>query len=737
MKTMLLAFAVLSAAFIQTSSAQTQAADPGWPRVFKSSGRQLSVYQPQVDYWNGYSNIHFRCAIAVKGVTTKEQFGVAEFDANTFVDQSARTVVFNPTSRELRFPNATDAEETRLTNAVNEIRPMQTQIAVALDRVLACLNPKQSTLRPVDVKLDPPKIFTSRQPAILVSFFGNPKFKPVAKDNANLLFALNSNWDIFFDATSQKYFLLNQKSWLTAPKITGPWTPATSLPASLSSLPDDDNWANVRKNIPGSAAKTAPVVFFSTQPAELILLKGDPTYSPIAGTKLMRVSNTDSTLFLCSTDGNYYFLVAGRWFRASNLDGPWSAATLNLPGDFAQIPDNDPSAVVKASVPGTDDAQDAALLASVPTTTTVMRTNPIVDINYYGAPSFKPVAGTSLKYAANSPYSVLLAGDTYYCCNQGVWLTSTAAIGPWTFATSVPEDIYNIPPTSPLFNCTFVVVQSYNDTTITYAQYPGYSGEYVATTGTVMFGAGNSTSDETAQDENDYDEYPDPCYYSYGFGACYSYGYGGYYYPAYWYYGPYGGVSYSTAYNPVTGTYSRSAYAYGPYGNATVKQAYNPYTGGYAQAARVNTAYGSAARGYAYNPNTGNSAWGASRTSAYGSAAAVRTSEGSGAAAWNTQNGQGAVVKTQSGDVYAAKDGTVYKKNSDGSWSQNSGNGWQDVNRNQASAQANQNWQNVQSQDQQRQRGNQQYQRAQTQRAQTFRGGGGGGGRRGGGGGRR
>jgi hypothetical protein len=586
----------------------------------------------------------------------------------------------------------------------------------------------------VDVNLNPPKIFTSRQPAILVMFFGNPKFKPVIKDKPNLLFALNSNWDIFFDAVSQKYFLLNRNSWLTAPKVAGPWTPAQNLPAALSSLPANDNWANVRQNIPGKPAQTAPVVFVSTQPAELILLKGDPAFSPVPGTKLMRVSNTDSTLFMCSGDGNYYFLVAGRWFRAPGVDGPWTAATKDLPADFAQIPDSDPSAVVKASVPGTEDAQDAALLASVPTTTTVTRTNPVVDVFYNGAPVFKPVAGTSIRYAANSPYSVLLVGDQYYCCNQGVWLTSTAAIGPWTFSTSVPPEIYTIPSSSPLFNVTYVTVQSYTDNTVTYAQYPGYSGEYVAPTGTVMFGAGNPVSDETAQQQEDYDTYPEPVYYSYGYGACYSYGYGGYYYPAYPWYGPYGGVGYSTAYNPVTGTYSRSAYAYGPYGSATVKQAYNPYTGGYAQAARVNTPNGSAARGYAYNPNTGNAAWGASRTSAYGSAGAVKTSQGSGAAAWNTQNGQGAVVKTQSGDVYAAKDGTVYKKDSNGGWSQNSGNGWQDANSRQPNSQMNQNQnlQNVQSQAQARQRGNQQYQRAQAPQPQRSAGRsrGGGGGRR-------
>ncbi len=35
---------------------KAEPADPGWPRVFKKDGAHLTVYQPQVDYWNGYTN---------------------------------------------------------------------------------------------------------------------------------------------------------------------------------------------------------------------------------------------------------------------------------------------------------------------------------------------------------------------------------------------------------------------------------------------------------------------------------------------------------------------------------------------------------------------------------------------------------------------------------------------------------------------------------------------------------
>src|SRR6476619_1710162 len=62
-------------------------ADPGWPRAFRSGNQELTVHQPQVEYWNGFTNRQLRCAIAVKGVTPQEKFGTVEVDATTVADQ--------------------------------------------------------------------------------------------------------------------------------------------------------------------------------------------------------------------------------------------------------------------------------------------------------------------------------------------------------------------------------------------------------------------------------------------------------------------------------------------------------------------------------------------------------------------------------------------------------------------------------------------------------------------------
>ena len=663
----------LSAASLPLT-AQAAPYDPGWPRVFNQDGKQLTVYQPQVDYWNGYTNLHFTCAIAVSGVSDQDQYGMLGVDAMTVTDHAARTVAIVPLKRDVSFPNRPDDVVASLRQAVQQLAPAGKVTTLSLDRLVAYLDPAtQAHQRAVAVNLDPPTIYYSPQPAVLVIFMGQPQFKPVDTNRTDLLFALNTNWDILYDTASQRYFLLNGDGWLTAPDaVKGTWTPAGQLPASFSSLPANNNWVEVRQRIPGKTITAPPAVFVTTQPAELIITQGDPSFHSIPSTQLYRVVDTDSVLFSYAGDANFYYLVAGRWFRASQLSGPWAAASSDLPADFANIPSGDPSAFVKASVPGTREAKDAVLLASVPMTTVVNMTKPPVQVTYSGTPQFQPIQGTTVQYAVNSPYAVFLVDGGYYCCDQGVWFCGAAAAGPWTLCTSVPPAIYTIPPSCPLHNVTYVTVQDSSPTSVTYAQTSGYSGEYVAPSGVLMFGAGMPMGAAATNNTGDY--YPPyPAYYSYGCDAGYNYAYGGYYSAALAY-GPYGGVDRTAAYNAATGTYSRGAAAYGAYGSASVKQAYNPYTGAYAQAAHVNTATGSASRAYVQEGNQ--AAWGASRTSAYGSAAAVKTTGGAGAAAYKTPEGQGAVAKSSSGNYYAAKDGTVYKKDASGGWSSNSGSGW-------------------------------------------------------------
>jgi hypothetical protein len=172
-------------------------------------------------------------------------------------------------------------------------------------------------------------------------------------------------------------------------------------------------------------------VIVVNKPSELIVIRGVPELDPVVGTQLLWVANTESDLFLYASTRSYYFVASGRWFRASDLKGPWHYASSSLPEEFKEIPPDHPRAHVLATVPGTREAEDAVLLAAIPRKAEVKRNEAKAEVQYIGAPQFVPIPGTSITYAKNTPMDVLRIGDLYYLCFQGVWFASNSPNGPW------------------------------------------------------------------------------------------------------------------------------------------------------------------------------------------------------------------------------------------------------------------------------------------------------------------
>src|SRR4029079_4250911 len=151
---------------------------------------------------------------------------------------------------------------------------------IALDRVLANIDKSQIVPKNQEgVKADPPPIFFSKKPAIMVNIDGEPIWSPI-KDN-DLKYAVNTNWDLFEHTAT--YYLRNDKTWLKATDLKGPWTPAGTLPASFKKLPAEENGRAVKENVPGRSLKpeNMPAFCVSTVPADLILLTGEPAYKPV------------------------------------------------------------------------------------------------------------------------------------------------------------------------------------------------------------------------------------------------------------------------------------------------------------------------------------------------------------------------------------------------------------------------------------------------------------------------
>ena len=145
-----------------------------------------------------------------------------------------------------------------------------------------------------------------------------------------------------------------------------------------------------------------------------------------------------------------------------------------------------------ASVPGTRQATEAVLLASIPRTARVSRKElKAPDVSYQGEPQFKPIEGSQgCEQAVNTDKDIVKYGDLYYMCFQGVWFMSRAATGPWEVATSVPQQIYTIPASSPVHHVTYVTVEEDDDDEwVTFAYVAAYTGMMVGW-GCAVWGSG-------------------------------------------------------------------------------------------------------------------------------------------------------------------------------------------------------------------------------------------------------
>jgi len=650
-----------------------------WPRTYQVGGAEVALYQPQILEWPEFRHLKANTAIGVKLEGRREPvFGAASLEADTIADFEHDSVrIGRRTVSGFRFPELDAADSAKAEQLVRSVLRPDSPLELPLAAVAAALD-RTTVTGETAVSFAPPPIYYSDSSAVLVTFIGEPRLEPVKASDPTLMFAVNTNWDILFDGGS--YYLLAGNQWLvTKDLLKGSWTAAKSVPESFKSLPDDGNWSEVKSRLfilPGTT--TAPKVFVSNRPAEIVLTEGTPQLAPISGTSVMYVANTQSDLFYHPAKKFYYLLTSGRWFSAASPAGPWVAATDSLPEDFAAIPADHPKADVLVSVKGTPQADEAVILASIPQTATVDRASATIQVSYEGEPKFKPVpATTGVEYAINTTEDVFLVNQVYYCCHQGVWFQAPAPTGAWIVCDKVPAPIFTIPPESSKYHVTHVHVYESTPETVQVGVTSGYSGSYVAK-GLVVFGLGMWLGHEMAEDDCWHGHYyPHPYWYGYGCGAVYRPGYGYYRRGAYCY-GPYGGVGFGAAYNPATGAYARGAYAYGPYRSAGAIAAYNPWTDTAAGHVGVNTPYGSWGRTAVVRDDE----WARAghRSNARGTIAGIQTSRGGAAVGINRTFGSDAfVAKTGEGDVYVGKDGNIYKKDAEGGWQKRENGGWQNA----------------------------------------------------------
>ena len=472
-----------------------------WPKTAAMGGVTYTIYQPQLDKWDGYQFGAHAAVSALPQGTKDPLFGVINVSAVTETDRLSRVVRFyNVRIDEAVFPSAPD-KAGGFQDGLQAILSTRT-FAPSLDRMQAALAilGAQKSARAVPVRNEPPKFVFSQAATVLISIDGEPVWRTI--QGTKLVRILNSRALILGD-TSGKVYLHLFDGFLEAPRLSGPWKVSAKPPAAMAQVakklakenvvdlmegPPDEN--NPKKK--PSLKKGVPRIVTATAPTELIVTEGRPDWVPIEGTMLLYVKNTRANLFKSLNDQYTYILDTGRWFKAPDFNGPWqSVAGKDLPPDFTNIPDDSPKENVKASIPGTPQAQEAVIANEIPHTARVYRMKARFTPEVSGAPVMKPIPDTTMSYVFNSPTPIIMVSpNEWYAVQSGVWFVAPSLQGPWNVAASVPAAVYSIPPSSPIYYATYVKVYEATPEYVLVGYTPGYMGAIVSTDGVVVYGTG-------------------------------------------------------------------------------------------------------------------------------------------------------------------------------------------------------------------------------------------------------
>ncbi len=473
---------------------QVNASASVWPVRFDSGDASYVVYQPQFDKWDD-NRLEGRSAVAVTRTgADSPEFGVVWLSAQT--QAGAGTVTIRDLSvTKADFPTDSGGSSDYVAAMRRQLGAKSWQVAqerlqndLEIDKVAS-----RSSAQPV--KNDVPQILFSQEPAILVPIDGVPAMRDVP--GTGLKRIVNTRALMLFDPVLTQYYLYVSDHWMQAQKLEGPWNLVANAPVQLEQAKEvvvKDNQVDllVPDEDEGPVPKF-PAIHVSTTPTELLQTEGPPQYSPVESTRLLYVTNSPNRIFLDTATQFHYVLISGRWFRARNL-GPdsWEyVSAAGLPGDFARIPQTHPTESVRAAVAGTPQAREAAIENTIPQVATVIRSAAGLNVIYDGDPSFRPIDGTSLQQAVNTPIPVIRVSDNaFYALDNGVWFVASSPFGPWSVATSVPAVVYSIPRSSPLHYVTYVRIYDATPDVVYVGYTPGYVGSYVSSDYVVVYGTG-------------------------------------------------------------------------------------------------------------------------------------------------------------------------------------------------------------------------------------------------------
>ena len=167
-----------------------------FPRTIEGDAGTVVVHVPQIDSWPNFEAIEGRLALEVTPAgESAPVFGVAEFVADTDPNLELRVVAIeNAEITITSFPEEDDGRREQLDDIVRSTVQPQTQF-VPLDVMLTYIAADAVVPPEAGLSYDPPPIFYSSTPAVLVNIDGEPILAQIP--GTRLQYAVNTNWDLF------------------------------------------------------------------------------------------------------------------------------------------------------------------------------------------------------------------------------------------------------------------------------------------------------------------------------------------------------------------------------------------------------------------------------------------------------------------------------------------------------------------------------------------------------------
>ncbi|WP_247868448.1 MULTISPECIES: hypothetical protein [unclassified Pseudomonas] len=205
----------------------TAGSAPTWPQVITSGKARLTVYQPQLDSWDGYT-LNARAAVEATGADGKPTFGIVQFSAHTLVDKATRWVALDQ-YKIIKADFPADASQADVWLGALQKDAESRKKTISLDQLEAAVSVLSAEQKADSAPLEntPPAIISSDVPALLVYIDGDAVYRAV--ESTGLQRVINTRPLLLKDAEG-KHYLHVFDGWMAG------W-PLTALAANTPAWP--------------------------------------------------------------------------------------------------------------------------------------------------------------------------------------------------------------------------------------------------------------------------------------------------------------------------------------------------------------------------------------------------------------------------------------------------------------------------------------------------------------------